>query len=63
MGVIWEDTLQRVRAHDMREKKDVGGLAMLQVSNLVKKFGGIVAVNDVSLKIDGGEVVGLSTAS
>jgi ABC-type branched-subunit amino acid transport system ATPase component len=47
----------------MREKKDVGGLAMLQVSNLVKKFGGIVAVNDVSLKIDGGEVVGLSTAS
>jgi ABC-type branched-subunit amino acid transport system ATPase component len=36
---------------------------MLQVSNLVKRFGGIVAVNDVSLKIDGGEVVGLSTAS
>jgi ABC-type uncharacterized transport system ATPase subunit len=54
---------QRVRAHDTREKKDVGGLAMLQVSNLVKRFGGIVAVNDVSLKINGGEVVGLSTAS
>jgi len=32
---------------------------MLQVSNLVKRFGGIVAVNDVSLKIDRGEVVGL----
>jgi len=32
---------------------------MLQVNNLVKRFGGIVAVNDVSLKIDRGEVVGL----
>jgi len=32
---------------------------MLQASNLVKRFGGIVAVNDVSLKIDRGEVVGL----
>jgi branched-chain amino acid transport system ATP-binding protein len=32
---------------------------MLQVSNLVKRFGGIVAVNNVSLKINGGEVVGL----
>jgi branched-chain amino acid transport system ATP-binding protein len=32
---------------------------MLQASNLVKKFGGIVAVNDVSVKIDKGEIVGL----
>jgi len=32
---------------------------MLQISNLVKRFGGIVAVNDVSLKINKGEVVGL----
>ena len=32
---------------------------MLQASNLVKRFGGIVAVNDVSVKIDKGEVVGL----
>ncbi|MGP3667736.1 MAG: ABC transporter ATP-binding protein [Candidatus Bathyarchaeota archaeon] len=33
--------------------------AMLQVTNLTKKFGGITAVNNVSLKIGKGEVVGL----
>jgi len=32
---------------------------VLHANNLVKRFGGIVAVNNVSLKINGGEVVGL----
>jgi len=32
---------------------------ILEVRNLVKKFGGLIAVNDVSLDIRAGEVVGL----
>jgi branched-chain amino acid transport system ATP-binding protein len=32
---------------------------VLHANNLVKRFGGIAAVNNVSLKINGGEVVGL----
>ncbi|MDH5815209.1 MAG: ABC transporter ATP-binding protein [Candidatus Nezhaarchaeota archaeon] len=32
---------------------------MLHVSNLTKRFGGIIAVNDVSLEIRKGEIVGL----
>lgn len=32
---------------------------ILQVKNLVKRFGGLVAVNDVSLEVYPGEVVGL----
>jgi len=32
---------------------------ILQVSNLTKRFGNLVAVNNVSLQIDGGEIVGL----
>jgi branched-chain amino acid transport system ATP-binding protein len=32
---------------------------MLKVSNLTKRFGGIIAVNDVSFKIEKGEIVGL----
>jgi simple sugar transport system ATP-binding protein len=32
---------------------------VLKVQNLVKRFGGLVAVNDVSLEIRAGEVVGL----
>ena len=33
--------------------------AMLSVRNLVKRFGGLVAVNRVGLEINAGEVVGL----
>ena len=32
---------------------------MLSVRNLVKRFGGLTAVNDVSLDVSAGEVVGL----
>ncbi|MDI9642905.1 MAG: ABC transporter ATP-binding protein [Archaeoglobaceae archaeon] len=32
---------------------------MLKISNLTKRFGGIIAVNDVSFKIEKGEIVGL----
>jgi ABC-type sugar transport system ATPase subunit len=36
-----------------------GGQPILSVRNLVKRFGGLTAVNDVSLDIQPGEVVGL----
>jgi len=32
---------------------------MLKVSNLTKRFGGIIAVNDVSFEVEKGEIVGL----
>jgi ABC-type sugar transport system ATPase subunit len=32
---------------------------LLQVKNITKRFGGLVAVNDVSFAINRGEVVGL----
>lgn len=34
-------------------------MSLLQVSNLKKRFGGVVAVNDVSLTINEGEIYGL----
>ncbi|MGL4650451.1 MAG: ATP-binding cassette domain-containing protein, partial [Caldilineaceae bacterium] len=35
------------------------GATVLRVQNLVKRFGGLTAVNDVSFEIRAGEVVGL----
>ena len=32
---------------------------ILKVENLTKKFGGLVAVNDVSMYVSEGEIVGL----
>ena len=32
---------------------------ILQVQNLTRRFGGLVAVNDVSFELDPGEIVGL----
>ena len=34
-------------------------MSVLQASNVTKRFGGLVAVNDVSLSVDEGEVLGL----
>src|SRR5213594_5121723 len=34
-------------------------MALLTVQNVTKRFGGIVAVDDVSLDVDAGEIVGL----
>ena len=34
-------------------------MALLSVQNVTKRFGGIVAVDDVSLDVDAGEIVGL----
>ena len=36
-----------------------GGTRILQASHLTKAFGGLVAVNDISLHLDAGEIVGL----
>src|SRR6185295_5324091 len=36
-----------------------GGTAVLVVNGLVKRFGGFTAVNDVSFKVDQGEILGL----
>ena len=43
----------------MSEAHETDGGPILTIRNLVKKFGGLTAVNDVSLDIDRGEVVGL----
>jgi len=34
-------------------------MSLLEVNSVTKKFGGLVAINDVSLNIDEGEIVGL----
>src|SRR2546423_12630959 len=34
-------------------------MALLSVQNVTKRFGGIVAVDDVSLEVEAGEIVGL----
>ena len=34
-------------------------MAILEVKNLVKKFGGLVAVNDVSLSLNESDIIGL----
>lgn len=36
---------------------------ILQVEHLTKKFGGLVAVNDVSLQVRDGEIIGLIGAN
>lgn len=36
---------------------------MLEVNNLTKKFGGLIAVNDVSMYVEKGEIVGLIGAN
>ena len=38
---------------------DSGGTAVLVVEGLVKRFGGFTAVNNVSFKVDQGEILGL----
>jgi simple sugar transport system ATP-binding protein len=44
----------------MMEKQDTGVQPVLRAVNLTKRFGGLVAVNDVSLDIYPGEVVALA---
>jgi branched-chain amino acid transport system ATP-binding protein len=34
-------------------------MAVLEVKNLTKRFGGLVAVNDLSFDIEAGEIIGL----
>ena len=34
-------------------------MAILEVKNLVKKFGGLVAVNDVSFSLNESDIIGL----
>ena len=43
-------------------KRDDNGI-ILETKNVVKKFGGLVAVNDVSLHVQKGEIVGLIGAN
>ncbi len=43
----------------MNEQHAVDGEPLLSVRNLVKRFGGLTAVNDVSMDVRPGEVVGL----
>ncbi len=38
-------------------------MAILEVNNLVKKFGGLVAVNDVSFSLNESDIIGLSSAA
>jgi ABC-type branched-subunit amino acid transport system ATPase component/ABC-type branched-subunit amino acid transport system permease subunit len=47
-----------VAAVEMPAVEHAGG-ATLRVDHLTVRYGGVVAVNDVSLRVDGGQVVGL----
>ncbi|MBB2971552.1 branched-chain amino acid transport system permease protein [Mesorhizobium sp. RMAD-H1] len=42
-----------------RRDKPAPGTGLLEVSGLTRRFGGLVAVNDVSFRIKAGEIVGL----
>jgi branched-chain amino acid transport system permease protein len=52
--VDWSDA-----DHMAHEPKPPGGQRLLDVDQVRKEFGGLVAVNDVSFHIDAGEIVGL----
>jgi branched-chain amino acid transport system ATP-binding protein/branched-chain amino acid transport system permease protein len=42
-----------------RRRQPVRGAALLRVTNVVRKFGGLIAVNDVSFELRAGEILGL----
>ena len=43
-------------------KKKVGGSGMIQIENLVKRYGNLVAVDHLDLEIRKGEIFGLLVA-
>jgi ABC-2 type transport system ATP-binding protein len=52
-----QDLLIRVRASRLRPR--IGGMALLDVCDVTKRFGAVTAVDGVSLQVGPGEVVGL----
>lgn len=56
-------SLEQADAHDVapleRRQLPAAGSTLLTASNVVKRFGGLVAVNDVSFEIKAGDIVGL----
>ena len=68
--VVWPKSQQQARTgaaaagrHDLQlqvgSRRRVDGRAVLVVEGLVKRFGGFTAVNNVSFKVDQGEILGL----
>jgi branched-chain amino acid transport system ATP-binding protein len=49
----------RFSDQDHAKDKGNGGIAVLAVNGLVKRFGGFTAVNNVSFKVEQGEILGL----
>jgi branched-chain amino acid transport system ATP-binding protein len=43
----------------IRKKQETASMALLEVNGIIKRFGGLVAVNDLSLSLDKGQILGL----
>jgi branched-chain amino acid transport system ATP-binding protein len=49
----------RLEINDQTPAGDAGVWPLLEVGGLVKRFGGLVAVKDISFSINAGEILGL----